>query len=260
MRAGAHTAPSLIGYLTAIRDVGQRRVAMSEFLRDASPAAAIGVLAGILARAAAGEPRARAVVEAAVIAAADARTLGYAIREALYAAAKDAGRDDIARLFLTASPPTLSERELDRRLAPERVVMPRGRTLTLGERKTLARTQRRDLIARLIHDPHPDVVAILLGNPHVVERDIVRLAAQRPAVPASLALVAEHPRWVIRHAVKRALVLNPFTPVAVAIRVATTLGRADLAEVAGDPNLAAPLRQHAAERLAQGGARPLSSA
>jgi hypothetical protein len=88
---------------------------------------------------------------------------------------------------------------------------------------------------------------VLLENPHVTEADVVKIAAARPAVPAALARLAVHPRWSVRHVVKRALVQNPSTPLADAIRIATTLRPAELAELARDPALPEPLRVHAAE-------------
>ncbi len=54
-------------------------------------------------------------------------------------------------------------------------------------------------------------------------------------------------RWSVRHPVKRALVLNPATPLADAIRLATTLRGADLQEIAADASLPEPLRAHARE-------------
>ena len=95
------------------------------------------------------------------------------------------------------------------------------------------------------------VVASLIENPHVTEEDIVKMAAARPAVPESLAKIAAHPRWSVRHAVKRALVLNPSTPLADAIRIATTLRAPELAEIAADHSLPDLLRKHAAEVLAE---------
>jgi hypothetical protein len=245
-----HTAAGLIARLRALGEVTQRRVATAEFLRSATPREALGVLSGVLARAAAGDVGARAAVEALVLTAGDRTLVGYEIRESLYAAAKEAGRDDIGRLFMTVSPATLSDRERGRQLASERPLQPNGRALTLGERKSAARTHQRDEIVRLIQDPHPQVVAVLLDNPHLTEPDVVRIAAHRPAVPESLERIADHPRWGPRRLVKRALVHNPYTPAVLAIRVATTLGRGDLGEVARDPQLPEELRRHARERLA----------
>jgi len=60
----------------------------------------------------------------------------------------------------------------------------------------------------------------------------------------------------VRHAVKRALVLNPSTPLADAIRIATTLRSPELAELAADASLPEPLRRHASEILAGLASRP----
>jgi hypothetical protein len=172
-------------------------------------------------------------------------------RTALYAAARDAGVDAVARLFLDASPVTVAAAALEAALEPERPLRPNGRPLTLGERKSLARSTRRDFLVPLLRDPHPDVVTILLDNPHLTERDVVTVAALRPAVPASLVAVAEHERWSTRYLVKRALVLNPCMPAHLAVRLATTLRRGDLLEIARDVHLPTTLRAHAAELLAR---------
>jgi uncharacterized protein (UPF0147 family) len=176
-------------------------------------------------------------------------TMLYETRQRVYTAAVERERGAIARLFLAASPHVDIPATLKRQLGPERALRPNDRPLTLGERKALARTHRRDKLLLMVRDPHPDVVAILLDNPHITEADVVRVAAARPAVPASLALVAANVRWSVRHAVKRALVLNPATPLADAIRLATTLRILDLQEIAADPNLLEPLRAHARELL-----------
>jgi hypothetical protein len=210
----------------------------------------VEVLAELLRRAArTDDADAQATLECLTHAVAS-EALPYAARTTLYSAAREAGLGAVARLFLAASPPTASEDELERALQPERPLRPRGRPLTLGERKSLARSARRDYLVPLLRDPHPDVVAILLDNPHLTEPDVVTVAALRPAVPASLELVAAHPRWSIRYTVKRAVVLNPYSPVHVAVRLATTLRQGDLLEIARDHNLPTELRSHAAELLA----------
>jgi hypothetical protein len=178
-------------------------------------------------------------------------SLPYELRQRLYEAAVERNLPTIARLFLVASPQGELPRQLERQLGPERPLRPTdARPLTLGERKALARTHRRDKLALLVRDPHPQVVAIVLDNPHITEPDVVKMAATRPAVPESLAKIAAHPRWSVRHAVKRALVLNPSTPLADAIRIATTLRAPELAELAADPALPEELRKHASQVLA----------
>lgn len=183
-------------------------------------------------------------------------SLPYALRQRMYEAALEHDLPAIARLFLSVSPTHELPATLVKQLKPERPLRPADRPLTLGERKALARTHRRDKLLLLIRDPHPQVVAILLDNPHITEADIVKISAMRPAVPESLAKVAAHPRWSVRHAVKRALVLNPSTPLADAIRIATTLRASELEELAADHALPETLRRHASELLANLNTRP----
>src|SRR5207237_1853542 len=97
--------------------------------------------------------------------------LPYPARKGLYEAARAHGAASLARLLIDASPATASDDEVKRQLRPERPLRPRGRALTLGERKALARSSRRELVAHLVRDPHPDVVRILLDNPVMTERD-----------------------------------------------------------------------------------------
>lgn len=245
----------LVGHLKAIRDARMRALALIAALREGDPAAWVDELAGILARTqTVDDADAQLAVQCLAHAAADP-ALDYAARKALYEAAAARGHHAVARMFLAASPPAAPAAQLERQLAPERPVEPAGRPLTLGERKSLARTHDREEIAMMLRDPHPAVVAILLDNPHVTETDILKIASRRPAAPDALAKVAAHPRWSVRHAVKRALVMNPSTPLAEAIRIATTLRPQELAELARDPLLPAPLRAHAAEVRAAAGRR-----
>ena len=184
-------------------------------------------------------------------------SLPYDLRQRLYTAAIERNLPTIARLFLLASPQGELPRQLSKQLGPERPLRPSdSRPLTLGERKALARTHRRDKLTLLTRDPHPAVVAIVLDNPHLTEQDVVRMAAARPGVPESLAKIAVHPRWSVRHPVKRALVLNPSTPLADAIRIATTLRAPELVELANDGSLNETLRKHASEVLADLQSRP----
>lgn len=246
----------IIARLKALRDPRMRIIALIEALGEGEPAAWVQVLATIMTRAHLNDdPDASEALEAVTHAAADA-ALGYDTRQRLYEAATHERLPAVARLFLVASPTTMGSYELARSLAPERPLRPTGRPLTLGERKSLARTHDREQLLLLLRDPHPAVVAILIDNPHITEADIVRIASARPAVPASLARLAAHPRWSVRHAVKRALVLNPSTPLADAIRIATTLRSQELRELAADPSLPEPLRTHAADVYAAALRRP----
>ena len=213
----------IVARLKALRDPRMRVLALVDALGEGEAASWAEALAAIVSRAhVVDDADASEALECITHAAADP-ALSYATRQRIYIAAVERGLPAIARLFLSVSPPVAGAKQLAKQLAPERALKPTGRPLTLGERKSLARTHDREQLLLLIKDPHPDVIGVLLGNPHVTEVDIVRIASLRPAVPDTLRKIAAHPRWSVRHPVKRALVLNPMTPLADAIRIVTTL-------------------------------------
>lgn len=118
----------------------------------------------------------------------------------------------------------------------------RGRPLTLGERKSLARTHDRDLIQRVVRDPHPDVVRVLLDNPSLTEEEVVRICATRPNDPDVLRAVHRHRRWVVRYRPRHAMVRNPDCPLDVALLLAPLLRPSDLREASTASGLAPALR------------------
>ena len=246
----------IVERLKAIVDARMRVLALIEALGEGNADEWVHTLAAILTRAQHhADPDALLALECITHATGDA-ALPYVTRQRLYEAGIEQGLPAIARLFLTQSPAVEIPVTLQKQLGPERPLRPTGRPLTLGERKSAARTHDREQLLLLVRDPHPQVVSILLDNPHVTEGDVVKMAAMRPGVPESLALIVAHTKWSVRHAVKRALVLNPSTPLADAIRIATTLRVSELAEIAADPSLPEQLRTHAAEVRAASSRRP----
>lgn len=125
----------------------------------------------------------------------------------------------------------------------------KGRPLTLGERKAMARRPDRETMQRLLADPHPAVIHRLLRNPRVLEDDVVRLAAKRPGRSDVLAEIARSTKWVHRPRVRIALVMNPATPLEMAARIVGLLLRPELALVAGSPAVPAPVRAVCLEHL-----------
>ncbi|HUT79262.1 MAG TPA: hypothetical protein VM285_16300 [Polyangia bacterium] len=115
------------------------------------------------------------------------------------------------------------------------------RPLTLGERRALASQPSRRIIARALLDPHPMVALRLLGNPQVVEADVLRIASRRPAPPSVLAELARHSRWRGRPRVAAALAHNPWTPHAHAVSLLPGLPRALVRDVSEDGRVSADL-------------------
>ena len=106
-----------------------------------------------------------------------------------------------------------------------------GRAITLGERKSLARKHDRELIARVLRDPDASVIRILLHNPGLIENDVLLLCARRPVAVEVLREVFRSARWFVRYPIKLALILNPYTPLDVALQIAPLIHDQDLRRV-----------------------------
>lgn len=159
-------------------------------------------------------------------------------RRAVWQGAQDLVEPGVALLFSTA--PSPSGQPLGK--APKGSLAAEGETL--GRRKQLARTARGDLLDKLLHDPHPDVVRNALLNPTMSETLAVRLAARRPVAAAVLEVLAQS-RFVTRLPVKRALAMNPHCPPQIACVQLAALPRSDLLVVAHTELLASPVREAA---------------
>ena len=123
-------------------------------------------------------------------------------------------------------------------------------TQSLGHIKQQARlTRDPDVLSRLSAVSDPTVVRNALLNPRLTEPLVVRMAARRPARPEPLMEIWNSPRWSVRHAVRRALVFNPYLPPEVGAKIVPLLNAHDLAELAGDTSVHASLREQAARLL-----------
>lgn len=106
--------------------------------------------------------------------------------------------------------------------------LPRGLEMSLGHKKAAARAANPFLLDRLLFEADHGIIANLLNNPRLIERDVVRMAARRPTDPGILAMIAGHPRWNRLYPVKKALAFNPWTPTRIAVALAPHLLLADL--------------------------------
>ena len=172
-------------------------------------------------------------------------SLDYDTRRRIYVIAEQRQLSACKELLFTEHPETRSENA-----SGPRPLVPGARPLTLGERKSLARSNDRVTLERLVVDPHADVVALLLGNPHVTERDILRIATSRRSTARVLQLVLDARRFGTRPRVRRALLRNPNLPLATALRLVGLLNRAEQRELAQDPALHPTLQAAARRRLA----------
>ena len=87
-----------------------------------------------------------------------------------------------------------------------------------------------------------------MQNPLIVERDVVRIAAMRPTMPATLSEVVENRKWISRYAVKKAIICNPYTPVNTALSLLGFMMKPDLREIATNQTVSQEVRRAAKVR------------
>jgi len=123
------------------------------------------------------------------------------------------------------------------------------RSRTLGERRALARTHDRDLLARLATDPDPTVVKHVLQNARCTEREVLLAASRRPQRADVLEEIFRSRRWSSNRRVRRSLALNPYSPPALASAALALLTAPDLREVAADQTISQDVRVQARRLL-----------
>jgi hypothetical protein len=234
-------ASRLARRLAALPAAAMRQAALRAALAQLDDDAAARLCAELVRRRPDGSPFDVALL--AFTALLDQGALGYDRHAAVYAAARALGDSQLSQLLLSAQPPPPG--------TPQSAPSAGARELTLGERKSLARGRRRDVLDRLLRDPDQSVLQVLLGNPRITEQDVVRLAARRPTSGGAQRAVLHCERFIARYAVKRALVLNPYTPTDLAARLVVLLTRPDQQAAAADLSLHPTVRATAYAALAR---------
>jgi len=123
--------------------------------------------------------------------------------------------------------------------------------LRLGDRITLAKIATPPVLAPLLRDTEARVVEAALINRRLREEDLVTAVRQEAVTRVLIEGLCASPRWRERYAIRLAVVLQPRTPLALALAQVTALLPRDLERVSQDEGLA-PLVQLAARRVATG--------
>ncbi len=237
------TWADLVKRLASIQEVRQRSFAVSDRLNKLEPADAVRTIALVIEQALAGDRQALAVYGGLLVPGMLAEVMGQAKVSQLIAIAQDTAQYEVAALLLEIPPKKQlggdSQPFLDSEL----------REVPLGVRKALARKPDFHMIQRIARDQDPRVIENLLNNPRLTEQEVVRLASTRPASAHVLRAVYAHPRWINRYALKKVIVLNPYSPVSLALRLLAYLSVQDLEEVTASTSLGYELRAEAGRIL-----------
>jgi hypothetical protein len=216
--------------LAALSEPEQRVAVLAEEAETLDASELADVLAALVSRGVDGRREQDHAGLVAVMDYLESELLGLERRGELLKAARDRNHRHLLRLLLS---PSDTEQ-------PDEVRVPdygKGRPLTLGERKSLARRPNRKVLERVLADPHPAVIHNLLLNPKLTETDVLKLVSRRPLPADVLRELYRSARWGRRYRIKVAIVRNPSTPPSIATKLLPQLMRQDLEEVLEDQGL-----------------------
>jgi hypothetical protein len=121
--------------------------------------------------------------------------------------------------------------------------------LGAGEKVAIARRAGPLLVSQLRHDNEPRVISALLENPRLTEGGLMPLVSSETARPEVLSLVARHPKWGSRYAIRVSLARNRRTPIQATLSILPLLKKQDLKGIEQDRRLGMAVRRRAAVLL-----------
>jgi hypothetical protein len=219
-----------------------RRTVVLEALSSLDEVELVALLHVILRRVEAGRGPTREVLQEMALEPVIFTEMPYERLKDAYSVASAEGLSRVAGFFL-GDPRRLSTTIEEARSDNQHLELP------LGLRRAAARQKDRNVLDRLLHDRDPRVIRLLLNNPRIIERDVIKVAAMKPTSSEVLEVVAGHRRWSSRYRVRKTLACNPYTPAPIARRLISMLLRQDLYVVAGTRGLDPSLKTLARELL-----------
>lgn len=222
---------TLVKELLCIREKEMRSIVLAERFNSSKVEVVVEILQEICSKASEKKEKYSEVMASCIDIDRFRKTLGLEKMSRIYNMAKEKEYVDVVRLLMNPSPKGAKTSEYD---------FVEGRDIfdiTLGEKRSLSKSHLKDSIDRLLYDEDPTVIRNLLANPRVTERDILKIASKRPNSPEVIKVVFESNKWLSRYIVKRALLLNPYTPTGIALGLINFMQHKDLELIASDQKL-----------------------
>ncbi len=238
------TLDELVLGLARIHDVRQRGYALASRLAGLETEIAVDTLKAIRDRALVGDEDCLLLYNALTVTGILADVLGAAKISVLVETAQSRGDYETVAILMDFPQEGQDEGPLQPFLDAAL------KETSLGMRKTLARKPDFRLISRIAHDQDHRVIEILLNNPRLTERDVIKIGATRPTSPKVLEKIFNHPKWISRYSVKKVIVLNPHAPLSISLKLLTFMRLEDLDHIMSRPDLNSSLVQEA-RRLAE---------
>jgi len=215
----------------SIHERSMRRTLVVEFASGLTPTELVFSLNHIHTRAFHGNPTARELMQEFALEPSAVSQLSYDTLKEAYSIAHERNLENIRGLFFSGS--TGEQEKPIQHMDTQGIPTNEHLELPLGWRRKAARESDRNVLDRLLHDQNWRVIDLLLDNPRITERDVVKIAARRPTQPVIIDLVAKHSKWSGRYKVRKAIVCNPKTPYSLARSLLDTLLQQDIRDVIG---------------------------
>jgi len=110
-------------------------------------------------------------------------------------------------------------------------------TMSIAEKLKLALRGNKDARTILIRDASKLIRRFVMQNPRLSDAEVIAIARNRSSDDELLRVIVERREWMRNYQVRLALVTNPKTPLAVALRQLPTLGERDLRMLAKSRNV-----------------------
>jgi hypothetical protein len=123
--------------------------------------------------------------------------------------------------------------------------------MRVGERVKLALKGNREVRAILIRDPVQLIQRFVLQNPRITEDEVLVMARNRNLDTQLLRMIAENKHWPRNYQIKLALVTNPKSPLAVALRFVHGLMERDIRFLAKSKNISSTIAGQARRMVTQ---------
>jgi hypothetical protein len=101
----------------------------------------------------------------------------------------------------------------------------------------------------LIRDKNKAIALTVLRNAKLTESEVLGFATQRNLADEVLAMISKEKNWAKNYMIKLALVTNPKTPLAAAMKFVSHLHDRDLRAISRSKNISAVLSQTAGREL-----------
>ena len=236
----------LVLELAGIKDISMRSLKIADLLKKLSPLEAAFALHKILEGNLHGDPKSKSAYLALIKNRSLINVLGYDKTAQIYFQAKEKGYSHV--LSVLKSPLVKKKKESDREGS---ALSSKLMHLTLGEKKAFARRKDFKFLEFLLFDTNPSVIANVLKNPRLTEREVIRVASNKNAPRAVLEEIFSSDKWLSRYRIMKSLVFNENTPLDISLNLCSFLLKQDLKMIMGDKKLDPAIVNRAREIMAE---------